>query len=46
MGLSTRMFHSDQAIAEKALELGVSNDFVDVALALASPERAAPSMCM
>lgn len=44
MGRTTRMFHSEQAIAEKALELGVGNDFVEVALAMAAPEHAGSDM--
>lgn len=40
MGRSTQMFHSDRTISEKALELGVRDDFVEVALALASPGQA------
>ncbi len=43
-GRSTRMFHTEQAIAEKAHELGVPDDFGAVALALAAPERAGSDM--
>ena len=34
LGLSTRMLHSERAVAEKAAELGVANDFSEVARAL------------
>ena len=43
-GRSTRMLHSEHAIAEKALELGVRNDFAEVARAMASPEHAGSDM--
>nr|WP_246299418.1 ATP-binding protein [Nocardioides panaciterrulae] len=39
MGRSTRMFHTEQAIREKAAELGVRDDFGAVALAMAAPAR-------
>jgi PAS domain S-box-containing protein len=44
MGRSTRMLHSPEAISDKARELGVRDDFADVALALASPDRAGSDM--
>ena len=34
LGLSTRMLHSDRGVAEKAVELGVANDFSEVARTL------------
>ena len=34
LGQYTRMLHSDRSVAERAAELGVPNDFNDVALAL------------
>ncbi len=41
MGRSTRMFHTDLAVREKAAELGVPDDFAAVALAMAAPGRGA-----
>ncbi len=40
LGQFTTMLHSPEGIAEKALELGVRNDFVEVVLAMAAPESA------
>ncbi|MBA8804338.1 hypothetical protein FB382_002629 [Nocardioides ginsengisegetis] len=40
LGRTTAMFHSPAAIADKARELGVPNDYVHVARALAMPEAA------
>lgn len=40
MGLSTRMLHSDDAVSEKAAELGVPDDFGQVARLLAEPGHA------
>jgi PAS domain S-box-containing protein len=44
MGRFTTMFHTSEAIAEKALELGVSNDFRQVVLALTEPSSAGTPM--
>jgi hypothetical protein len=40
LGRSTAMLHTPSAIREKALELGVPDDFAEVARTLAAPERA------
>ncbi len=40
MGRPTRMLHSDGAVSEKALELGLADDFVQVARLLAEPGHA------
>ncbi len=44
LGRSTRMFHSDRAVSEKAVELGVPDDFLQVAKRLAEPGLAGEHM--
>ncbi|GAB3781913.1 ATP-binding protein [Nocardioides ungokensis] len=44
MGETTRLFHTDQAVKEKAHELGVGDDFTEVARALAAPRHAGTDM--
>ncbi|MCW2764367.1 MAG: sensor signal transduction histidine kinase [Nocardioides sp.] len=44
LGRSTAMFHTPDAVAEKALELGVSNHFIQVALAMTEPSAAGTHM--
>ena len=44
LGQFTTMFHSEQAIADAARDLGVRDDFVEVVLAMAAPESAGRDM--
>ena len=44
MGKHTRMLHSEQAITEKAAELGVPDDFIHVVQRLAEPGHAGDHM--
>jgi PAS domain S-box-containing protein len=44
LGRPTTILHSPAAVAEKAAELGVPDDFREVALALTAPERAGSDM--
>lgn len=44
MGQPTTMLHSAASVREKAEELGVADDFISVALALATPESAGRDM--
>ena len=44
MGRSTRILHSEDAVSEKAAELGVPDDFGQVARRLAEPGHAGDHM--
>lgn len=44
MGRFTTMFHTPEAVAQKALELGVANDFRQVVLAMTEPSAAGSNM--
>jgi PAS domain S-box-containing protein len=46
MGKFTRIFHTDRAIAEKAADLGLPDDFVPVALRMAEPDLAGDHIAM